>query len=149
MANSLLNQNKMETKIIEEKKNPFLERTEIALEIKSDAAPSAEEVKTEIGKDAELTVIKKINTNFGRQTFVVEAVVYDNAEAKEKVETVPQKVRKKMEADKKAAEEEAAKAAEAEKKTAEEAKAAEAEAPKEEVSAEEPVAEEKAEEASE
>jgi ribosomal protein S24E len=139
----------METKIIEEKKNPFLERTEIALEIKSDAAPSAEEVKTEIGKDAELTVIKKINTNFGRQTFVVEAVVYDNAEAKEKVETVPQKVRKKMEADKKAAEEEAAKAAEAEKKTAEEAKAAEAEAPKEEVSAEEPVAEEKAEEASE
>ena len=118
----------MESKIIEEKKNPFLERTEIKLEIKAESVPSAEEVKVEIGKDVELTVIRKINTNFGRQTFVAEALIYDNAQAKEKVETIPQKVRKKMQAEKKAAEEEAAKAAEAEKKAAEEAKVAEAEA---------------------
>ncbi len=118
----------MESKIIQEKKNPFLSREEITLEIKNDVAPSFEDVKTQIGKDADLTVVKKINTNFGRHTFIAEAVIYDNTEAKEKIETIPKKVRKKMEADKKAAEETAKKEAEAAAKAAEEAKAAEAEA---------------------
>ncbi|MDH3352908.1 MAG: hypothetical protein OEL87_00485 [Nanoarchaeota archaeon] len=145
----------METKIIKQEKNPFLEREDLVLEIKGEATPSFEEVKTAIGKDADLTVVKKITTNFGRNTFLVEAVVYDNIEAKEKIETIPQKVRKKMEAEKKAAEEaakkaeEEAKAAEeAAKKAEEEAKAAEAEAPAEEAKEETP-AEENKEEATE
>lgn len=131
----------METKIIKQEKNPFLEREDLVLEIKGEATPSFEEVKTAIGKDADLTVVKKITTNFGRNTFLVEAVVYDNIEAKEKIETIPQKVRKKMEAEKKAAEEAA-------KKAEEEAKAAEAEAPAEEAKEETP-AEENKEEATE
>jgi len=115
----------METEIVNQSKNPFMEREEYTLKITNDVAPSFEEVKQELKKDADLTVVKKINTNFGRQTFIVEAVVYDNAEAKNKVETIPQKIRKKMEADEKAAAE-AAKKAEAEaKKAEEEAKAAE------------------------
>lgn len=129
----------MNSKVIKQEKNPFLQREEIILEITSGSAPNEAEAKAQIGKDEALTVIKKINTNFGRQTFLVEAVVYSNAEAKEKVETIPQKVRKKMAADKKAAEEESKKKtiAEAEeaKKKAEEAKAA-AEAPVEEKSEE-------------
>ncbi len=88
-------------------------------------APSASEVVTELGKDEALTVVKKINTNFGRQTFLTELVVYNSAEAKEKIETIPQKVRKKMAAEKKAAEDAAKKEAEAAKKAEEEAKAAE------------------------
>ncbi len=139
----------MESKIIKQEKNPFLQREEITIEITSKAAPSEAEAKEQLGKDEALTVVKKINTNFGRQTFLVEAVVYDTKEAREKVETIPQKVRKKMEADKKAAEEEAAKkaAAEAEAKKAEEETAkAEAEKPAEEEKPEEKAEEVKSEE---
>ena len=134
----------MELKIIKQEKNPFLEREELMLEIINESTPSSEEIKTELKKDAELTIVKKINTNFGRQTFIAEVVVYDNMEAKNKVEVIPQKVRKKMAADAKAAED-AAKKAEAEaKKAEEEAKAAEeeAKATAEETPAEEPAAEE-------
>ena len=146
----------MESKIITQEKNPFLEREEITLEIKNGTAPSLEEVKTEIGKDAELIVVKKVNTSFGKKVFIVEAVIYDSKEAKEKVETIPQKVRKKMAEEAKATEA-AAKKAEVEAKAAEEAAtetpaeepAPEAEAPveetKEETPAEEPAAEEKTE----
>ena len=137
----------MKTKIVNQVKNPFLEREEFTLEITNEVAPSFEEVKQELKKDAELTVVKKVHTNFGRQTFIVEAVVYDNKEAMKKVETIPQKIRKKMEVDEKAAAE-ATKKAEAEAKATEEtAKAAPAEAPAEEpaeeTKAEEPAAEEK------
>ncbi len=112
-------------KIIKQEKNPFLEREDLIFEIESKATPSFDEVKTELGRDTNLTVIKKINTNFGRQKFLIEAVVYDNIEAKEKIETIPQKVRKKMEAEKKKIEEAEKKAVEeAKKKKIEEAKKA-------------------------
>ena len=112
----------MESKIINQKKNPFLQREELILEITSKSAPSEAEAKEQIGKDSELTVVKKINTNFGRRTFLVEAVIYDNKEAKEKIETVPQKVKKKIATEKKEAEIKAKKEA---AKKVEEAKAAE------------------------
>ena len=134
MANSQLSQNNfMESKIIKQEKNPFLEREEITIEIKNPNTPNADEVKEAIGKDSNLTVIKKINTNFGNQTFIAEAVIYDNLETKNKIETTPQKIRKKMEADNKAAKE-------AEKKAADEAAKAEAE-PKPEEQPETPVEE--------
>lgn len=115
----------MKTKIIKQEKNPFLEREELILEIANKTAPTSDEVKNEIGKDVELTVVKKIRTNFGKQIFMVEAVVYDNIEAKEKIETIPQKVRKKIEADKKTEKEATKKAEEEAKKAKEEAKIAE------------------------
>lgn len=130
----------MNSKIIKQEKNPFLQREEIVLEITSKAAPSESEAKQQIGKDEALTVIKKINTNFGRQTFLVEAVIYDNKEAKEKIETIPQKVRKKMAKEKEEAEAKAKKKAEEEAK---EAVKAEAEKPAEEEKSEEPKEEEK------
>ena len=43
----------MESKIIKQEKNPFLDREELTLEIKNEVAPSFDEVKTEIGKDAD------------------------------------------------------------------------------------------------
>lgn len=129
----------MKTKIIQSKKNPFLKREEITVEITSESAPTASEIISKLGYDDSLTVVKKINTNFGRQIFLTEIVIYDNPEAKKSIETIPQKIRKKMEADKKAKIEEAKKkaAAEAEAKKAEEEAAKEAEeaakkAPKEE-----------------
>jgi len=91
----------MESKIIKQEKNPFLEREELTLEIKNKNTPTADEVKTAIGKDPNLTIIKKINTNFGNQTFIAKAIVYDNPEAKNKIETIPQKIKKKTESTKK------------------------------------------------
>ena len=118
----------MNSKIISQQKNPFLEREEITIEIKNPNTPTAEEVRTAIAKDPTLTVIKKINTNFGAQTFTAEALVYNNIKAKNKIETTPQKIRKKMEADEKAT-------AEAKKKAeVEEAKAKEEPEPKPEES---------------
>ena len=116
----------MNSKIIKQEKNPFLKREEITLEIKNPNTPNEEEVKTAIGKDPTLTVIKKINTNFGNQTFQAEAFVYETQEAKNKIETIPQKIRKKMETDEKATKE-------AEKKVEE----TPAEEPKEETPVEE------------
>ncbi|HDL02234.1 MAG TPA: hypothetical protein ENH20_00185, partial [Candidatus Pacearchaeota archaeon] len=84
----------MKLEIIKQEKNPFLQREEFEIKITSESAPSATEVISELGKDETLTVVKKINTNFGRQSFLTKLVVYDNLEAKEKVETIPQKVRK-------------------------------------------------------
>ena len=125
----------MKTKILKQEKNPFLQREEFVVEITADAAPSTSEVISGLGKDESLTVVKKINTNFGRQKFLTELVVYDNVEARKSVETIPQKIKKKMEADKKAAEEEAKKKAKAESEAAKAAE--EAEKPEEEAKTEE------------
>jgi ribosomal protein S24E len=137
MASLLLSRSKMEMEIVKQEKNLFLEREEFVLNISNETSPTFDEVKTELGKDAELTVVKKIHTGFGKQKFVADVFVYNNAEVKAKVETVPQKVRKKMEAEKKAAEEAAKKAEEAkiveEAKAKEEAAATETKEVKEEV----------------
>lgn len=114
----------MESKIIKEKKNPFLNRTEFVIELTNNTTPTYNEIKEKLGKNSELTVVKRINTNFGKKSFVAEVVVYDSANDKEKVEVIPKKIKKKMEAEKKKAEEEARKAEEAAKKAEEEAKAA-------------------------
>jgi ribosomal protein S24E len=99
----------MEMKIIAQKKNPFLSREEFVLEVVSEISPTFDEVKIELGKNADLTVVKKVNTNFGRKIFLVDAVVYDNDLARDKIEVIPKKIRKKIEADRKVAEEAAKK----------------------------------------
>ncbi|MFH0711537.1 MAG: hypothetical protein V1889_00235 [archaeon] len=90
-----------EFKIIKQEKNPFLQREKITLEINNKTTLSADEVKSLIKKDPNLTVVKKINTNFGSQTSIAEIMVYDNQEAKERIETIPKKIRKKIKADEK------------------------------------------------
>jgi len=114
-------------KIIKQEKNPFMEREELTIEIITESAPSASEVVAELKKDEALTVVKKINTSFGQQKFIADVFVYENIEAKKKIETIPKKIRKKMATEKKAEEEAAKKAVEAEKKAAEEAAKAEVE----------------------
>ncbi len=81
----------MKTQILKQEKNPFLNREEITLEIEALANPSFEDVKNEIGKDAELTVVKKISGHFGRGRFIAEVFVYDSKEAKEKIEVLSKK----------------------------------------------------------
>lgn len=100
----------MEHKIISTNKNPYLGREELKVHLVAEKNPTKKEVVEALKKSEDLTVVKKIDGNFGRNTFHAEVVVYSNKEAKDKVETISRKTRKKLaEEAKKAAE--AAKAA--------------------------------------
>ena len=84
------------TKIINKQKNLLLYREEITLEMKSPSNPSFEQIKDAVGGDKELIVIKKVHSNFGKHSFIVDVVVYDSAKDKESVEIIPQKIRRKI-----------------------------------------------------
>jgi ribosomal protein S24E len=94
----------MKSEVVAQKRNPFLKREELVLKVFSDAVPTKDEVMAQIDGEDDLTVIKKINTNFGQQVFIVEAVLYDSKEDRERVEVIPKKIRKKMEKERMAAE---------------------------------------------
>lgn len=115
----------MKSEILEQTKNPFFNRENIKMKIISETTPTKEEVKTEIGKDPELTIIQHIRTGFGNQEFLVEAQVYDNKESRDKYEVIPKKIRIQMEKEKKEAEAAEKKRIEEEKAAAEAAKAEE------------------------
>ena len=108
----------MKTTIISQEKNPFLEREEFMIKVEAESTPTEAQIIEDLGKDANLTVVRGIRTNFGVQSFIADVVVYDSEEAKEKYVVLPQKVKKKM------AEEKKAKEAEEKKKKAEEEAAA-------------------------
>ena len=95
----------MESKITKREKNPFLHREEIEMEVLNNISPSFAEVKKIIGGDENLIVVKKVEGNFGRQSFSAQALVYENEEAKNKIEVVPKKVRKKQAEEKRLIEE--------------------------------------------
>lgn len=129
-------------------KNDLLQREELAIEIQSHSNPTEAEIKEYVGKPEELVVIKKIKNNFGKHKFTAEVFVYESEEARKKNETIPQKIRKKMEAEAKAKAEEEKNKSQEEAKAKEEAEKAEApveESKEEEKPAEEENKEEKAE----
>ncbi len=99
----------MKIEIINKIKNPFLNREEMIVEIVNESAPTIDSIIEAVGKDKELTVVKKVDSNFGVNKFSSEVFVYDSKESREKVETIPKKVKKKMEEERKKAEEEAKK----------------------------------------
>lgn len=119
--------------------NPLLQRTEVEGSLSFEGAiPSNMELQQELAKqlskDAQLIVVKKLESRFSGSVADFKAVAYANPEAKQKAERMTKHIRKRMaeEAKKKAEEkarkeaEEAKKKAEEEaKKAAEEAKAAE------------------------
>ncbi len=115
----------MKHQILKQEKNPFLEREEYLIEIEADSNPKFEDVQKIIGKEENSVVIKKLEGNFGRRKFITEVFVYDSEDAKKRVETIPKKIRKKMEDEEKARLEQEKKKKEEEAKAAEEAKEAE------------------------
>lgn len=98
----------MESKIISQVKNNSLGREEFVLVVSSDNNPSKKEIAEALNKDAELTVVRQIKGSFGKNSFDVDAVVYNTKVDKDKVEVITRKARKKLA-------EEAKKAAEAAK----------------------------------
>jgi len=121
---------KMVHKILKQEKNPLLHRETYTIEIESASNPSFEDVRKIINKDEKLVVVQGVKSNFGRSSFIASALVYDSEEAKDKVEYIPRKIRKKLQEQAKKAEDEKAKAEAkpvepapvAEEKPAEEAK---------------------------
>lgn len=130
----------MNHNIVKEMDNPLLDRKEYLIEIESVGNPKTEDVKALVKGEEGLVVIKKLKGKYGQGNFIADVVVYNSAEAKKRIEKVPQKVRKKLE-------EEAKQKAEEEKKAKEEA--AKQEAEKAEAKPEEAPAEEKSEDKTE
>lgn len=125
----------MNIKILEQKQEPLLSRTEVKAELSFEGAtPSNEELKkalaTQLKADENLVVIKSIYTEFGIAKATATAYIYTDKKALESIEPKPkEKKGKKAEKPKPAPKEEAPK----EEKPVEEKKE---EAPKEEKPAE-------------
>ena len=83
-----LRQNKMEFKLLEDKKNPLFNRREMTLEIKENVIPSKDAVKEEMASkykvDKEAIEILKISGKFGVKVFKIIAHVYDSKDEKGK-----------------------------------------------------------------
>lgn len=95
----------MESKILKETNNSSLKRKEYLLEILAEKNPTKQEVGELIKGGEEVTVVKKIEGSFGKDTFLVDVVVYDSKEDKNKYEILSRKAKKKLaEEAKKAAE---------------------------------------------
>lgn len=96
----------MKTKIINQKKNPFLEREEFLMQITSDSTPTKTQIIEELGKDKELTIIKKIKQSFGKKESIAEIFVYEDKTAKDKNEVITRKKRRKIDEERKKEKEE-------------------------------------------
>lgn len=75
----------LKIEIIEEKKNPLIDRKEITIRIDhfGTSTPNRLEVKKKIaavqGSDEKLTIIKKLDTHFGASYTLGRIYIYDNA----------------------------------------------------------------------
>jgi ribosomal protein S24E len=98
----------VEHKIISKTTNPYMGREEVRLALTAGKNPTKKEVVEALKSDEGLTVVRAIRSSFGSDKFEAEAFVYASKESKDKIETIPRKVRKKLA-------EEAKKAAEAAK----------------------------------
>lgn len=90
--------NKMNNIII--KKNPLLHREEVILQVEENFPPSNQEAAKKISeqtkKSENLIVIDKISSKFGAKIFTIKAKVYESEEAKNRMETVARKIKKKL-----------------------------------------------------
>ena len=86
----------MEMKILNHIKNPLLSRDEYSLHILSESNPSFADVRKHLGKGEELTIVKEVRGNFGSREFSSIVFVYSSKEAKDSIEKIPRKIRKKL-----------------------------------------------------
>lgn len=122
----------MDIKVLEEKKNPLLQRREVKFSVSHNlGTPSRDEIKGKIAaylnSKPELVIIERMNSEFGKRETRGYAKIYETAERLKSVETkhIVQRNEKKKEAKK-----EGEAAAEAPKAEAPKAEAKPAEAKK-------------------
>lgn len=117
--------------IKKEQENPLFKRKEVKVLVEGDVNPKISEAAHIVSEKYKVSIenikIRNVKGKFGRNTFLIEANLYESKEEKERNE-----VKSKKELDAEKAEAEAAKKAEEEAKAAEEAKKAEEEKPAEE-----------------
>ena len=77
-------------KIIEDKKNELLNRREVKLLISAEKNPgyehSAKVVSEHFKAAAENVAVKEVKSKFGRDTFLINANIYENTSDKENME---------------------------------------------------------------
>lgn len=82
-------------KILEDKKNSFLNRREVKIIVEAGKNPSFSESSKMIAEQfkaqEELIEVKGIKGKFGRGTFLISAFVYDTKEEKDKMEKKKEK----------------------------------------------------------
>ena len=87
-------------KVLKEFKNSLLKRKEIRAEMDGDSNPGAVAVSKMVAEQFKVkedqVAVRKIGSEFGESRFVIDAFVYDSAEAKTKTEPKI-KVKKKAE----------------------------------------------------
>lgn len=91
-------QDKMNSKILEQKENHLFKRKEIKIIVESPISPSikdAEKIVSEkFSGNEESIKIKKVGGKFGRNTFLISANIYQSKEDKEKTEKKPKEKKK-------------------------------------------------------
>jgi ribosomal protein S24E len=86
----------MET--ISDKKNLLLKRREVKIIVKDKSNPGNEKAKELIGKnfkaDSNQIAIKNLKSKFGRDTFLIDAFIYDTEQDKIMIEPKPKEKKK-------------------------------------------------------
>ena len=79
--------------IIVDKKNELLKRRELKVVINVDSNPgyagASKVISEEFKSPEENVVIKTLKSKFGRDTFLIDAFIYDSLEDKNKIEPKP------------------------------------------------------------
>jgi ribosomal protein S24E len=79
--------------ILNENKNDLLRRKEIIASLQVNSNPGFEYSKKHLAEkfkaDLDKIAIKSIKNNFGTNEFLIEALIYESTEAKEKIESKP------------------------------------------------------------
>ena len=79
--------------VLTDKKNILLKRREVKLVIESDSNPgfekSTELVANHFKSNAENVALKNVKSKFGRNTFLIDAYIYDTKEDKMNTEPKP------------------------------------------------------------
>jgi len=86
----------MNHKIISQIKNPILQREEFLISIDSEKNPTKKEIVEILKSDECATIVRRIVGSFGKGSFDVEAVVYVSKEAKDNIEVIARKIKKKL-----------------------------------------------------
>ena len=77
--------------IILDNKNALLKRREIKAIVEADSNPGFENstslIANQFKSKPENIVLKNVKSKFGRNTFLIDAYIYDSEEAKEAIET--------------------------------------------------------------
>lgn len=89
----------MDFKITNERKNDLFGRKEFEIHVESNSTPSRDElgklISEKLSSPVERMVIKKIDSNFGSNTFLIKVFVYNSEDEKNKIEPKKKKVTQK------------------------------------------------------